>query len=160
MLCSLSMYITGKLFFTLILAVYAVCQWQNTLWLCGHAQIWKLHQGGNSILRCRLTSKGNPIVEILRSQDRLISTMGFPILVRWHLYIESGPSLLWCRDAHSDWIHSERPNGVSKCLLLTGIEHSERPSGVSKCLLLTVIEHIVKDLVELLNVCCSQGLNT
>ena len=23
--------------------------------------------------------------------DRLISTMGFPILVRWHLYIESGP---------------------------------------------------------------------
>ena len=28
---------------------------------------------------------------IWRSSDRLISTMGFPILVRWHLYIESGP---------------------------------------------------------------------
>ena len=26
-----------------------------------------------------------------RSYDRLISTKGFPILVRWHLYIESGP---------------------------------------------------------------------
>ena len=43
---------------------------------------------------CRLTSIGNPIVEIRRSQDRLISTMGFPILVRQHLYIELGP---WCR---------------------------------------------------------------
>ena len=38
-------------------------------------------------------SKGNPIVEIRRSYDRLISTMGFPILVRWHLYIESFPGL-------------------------------------------------------------------
>ena len=30
-------------------------------------------------------------MEIRRSYDRLISTMGFPILVRWHLYIESAP---------------------------------------------------------------------
>ena len=29
-------------------------------------------------------------MEIRRSYDRLISTMGFPILVKWHLYIESG----------------------------------------------------------------------
>ena len=35
-----------------------------------------------------------PIVEIRRSYDRLISTMKFPILVRWHLYIESGPLVL------------------------------------------------------------------
>ena len=49
--------------------------------------------GADSIQRCRLTSIGNPIVEIRRSKDRLISTMGFPILVRWCLclYIESGP---------------------------------------------------------------------
>ena len=33
-------------------------------------------------------------MEIRRSYDRLISTMGFPILVRWHLYIESWPRLL------------------------------------------------------------------
>ena len=33
----------------------------------------------------------NPIVEIIWSCDHLISTMGFPILVRWHFYIESGP---------------------------------------------------------------------
>ena len=32
-------------------------------------------------------------MEIRRSYDRLISTVGFPILVRWHIYIESGP---WC----------------------------------------------------------------
>ena len=37
--------------------------------------------------RWHLTSIGNPIVEIRRSYDRLISTMGFPILVRCHLYI-------------------------------------------------------------------------
>ena len=47
--------------------------------------------GPDSILRWHLTSIRNPIVEIRRSYDRLISTMGFPILVRWHLYIESGP---------------------------------------------------------------------
>ena len=47
--------------------------------------------GADSIKRYHLTSIGNPIVEIRRSYDRLISTMGFPILVRWHLYIESGP---------------------------------------------------------------------
>ena len=34
-------------------------------------------------------------MEIRRSYDRLISTMGFPILVRRHLYIESGPSSQW-----------------------------------------------------------------
>ena len=30
----------------------------------------------------------------MTSDDRLISTMGFPILVRWHLYIEPGPRVL------------------------------------------------------------------
>ena len=46
--------------------------------------------GPDSIRICHLTSIGNPIVEIRRSYDRLISTMGFPIPVIWHLYIESG----------------------------------------------------------------------
>ena len=46
-----------------------------------------------SPIRYRLTSIGNPIVEIRRPYDHLtcISTMGFPILVRQDLYIESGP---------------------------------------------------------------------
>ena len=47
--------------------------------------------GPDSINRSHLTSIRNPIVEIRRSYDRLISTMGFPLPVRWHLYIESGP---------------------------------------------------------------------
>ena len=38
-----------------------------------------------------LTSIEIPIVELGRSYYRLISTMWFPILVRRHLYIESGP---------------------------------------------------------------------
>ena len=37
------------------------------------------------------TSIGNPIMEIKRSYDLRISTMRFPIQVRQHLYIESGP---------------------------------------------------------------------
>ena len=49
-------------------------------------------QGVGSVQRCHLTSTGNPIVEIRRSYDRLISTMGFSIRVRWYVYIESGPS--------------------------------------------------------------------
>ena len=40
-----------------------------------------------------ITSIGNPIMEIRRSYDRLISTIGFPILVRRHFYIESTPGL-------------------------------------------------------------------
>ena len=48
-------------------------------------------QGPDSTQRRRLTSIGNPIVEIRRSYDRLMSTMRFPIVVRRHLYIESGP---------------------------------------------------------------------
>ena len=31
---------------------------------------------------------GDPMIKIRRSQDRLIFNMGFPILARWHLYIE------------------------------------------------------------------------
>ena len=44
-------------------------------------------------IRCHLTIVGIPIVDRRRSYDRPISTMGFPILVRFHLLIESGP---WC----------------------------------------------------------------
>ena len=40
--------------------------------------ICRLVQGADSIKRCHLASIGNPIVEIRRSYDRLISTMGFP----------------------------------------------------------------------------------
>ena len=58
--------------------------------------------GPDSILRWHLTSIGNPIVATRRSYDRLISTMGFPILVRWHLYIETGPQL---RGKRTWWRH-------------------------------------------------------
>ena len=48
------------------------------------------------IIKCRLTSIRNPNAEKRRSYDRLISAMGFPILVRRHLYIWSGPRLFIC----------------------------------------------------------------
>ena len=50
--------------------------------------------GNNGWINIKMPSYqyiGNPIVEIRRSYDHLISTMGFPLLVRQHLYIESGP---------------------------------------------------------------------
>ena len=79
------------------------------MWLCDNYYVWSIASmkyqywfgtdvgssglGPDSIWRWHLTSIGNSIVEIRRSYDRLISTMGFPILVRSHLYIESGPWL-------------------------------------------------------------------
>ena len=51
----------------------------------------QLRCAGGIIKRYHLTSIGNAIMEIRRSYERLTSTMGFPILVRWHLFIESGP---------------------------------------------------------------------
>ena len=59
-------------------------------WLESTIIYWKEYQGPDSI-KSRLIKMGNPILEIRRSQDRLISTIGFPLLVRRHLYIESGP---------------------------------------------------------------------
>ena len=52
-----------------------------------------------------------PIMEIRWSYDRLISTMGFPILERWHLYIESGP-----RDPFHKWFESSQSKSRKKCL--------------------------------------------
>ena len=52
--------------------------------------LWDIH--GNlsldSIWKCHLTNIGNPIVEIRRSWNRLISTLEFPILIGCDLYIE------------------------------------------------------------------------
>ena len=91
-------------------------------------------------IKMACTSIGNPIVEIRRSDDRLISTMGLPILVRCHLYIESGPwclpvilpKFLWCqlpdpethawymvkyyvcsKFSHSNWIWNVQPTALS-----------------------------------------------
>ena len=47
--------------------------------------------GPVSIWICRLSSIGNPIVEIRRPKDRLISTMGIPLLVWRHTFTESPP---------------------------------------------------------------------
>ena len=69
--------------------------------------------------RHHLTSIWNPIVEIRRSDDRLISTMGFPILVRWHLYIESGLLSLAVIPQH-DWrLHC--PLGIHLLFISGGV---------------------------------------
>ena len=40
---------------------------------------------------------GIPMLEITRSRNRLIFRIGIPILVRWHLYIETAP---WAPDCN------------------------------------------------------------
>ena len=78
-------------------------------WKSGlHIEIKSLEVG--SIQRGHLTTIRNPIVDIRWSYHHLISTMGFPILARWHLYIESGPkssSNKFCSDMHLNSMISE-----------------------------------------------------
>ena len=56
-------------------------------------------------------------MEIRRSYDRLISTMRFPKLIRWHLYIESGPwnHAGWCEPVPS----CDPENTVKQCSKLS-----------------------------------------
>ena len=56
--------------------------------------------GGWFNTKCHLTNIGNAIVEIWRSYDPLISTMGFPELVRRHIHTELGPCI-WITRVHS-----------------------------------------------------------
>ena len=57
---------------------------------CDMAFIEPMHRNKPNITYL-LTSIGNPIMEIRRSYNRVISALGFTILERLHLYIESGP---------------------------------------------------------------------
>ena len=75
-------------------------------WIMKQSKTLKISDPTGPRINVKRTSIGNPIVEIRRSYDRLISTMEFPIWVRWHLYIESG-ALLWHLQAQ--WWPSPRP---------------------------------------------------
>ena len=70
--------------------------------------------GPDSVWRYCLTSIWNPIVEKRQLQDHLISTMGIPILVIWHLYIESAPCLFQLNQWDIQGIH---------CLFLTKLQN-------------------------------------
>ena len=76
----------------------------------------------------------NTIVEIRRSYNRLISTMGFHILLKYQLYIESGPSainlLIRCnsggaerRHARLQTINTLRPRQIAS------ISHTTFPNA-------------------------------
>ena len=80
------------IFSNLVCKRVAVCLW------VGVGVGWVVMGWGRMLIQCKdevrawsLTSIEIPIVELGRSYYRLISTMWFPILVRRHLYIESGP---------------------------------------------------------------------
>ena len=54
-------------------------------------------------------------MEIRRFYNRLISTMGSPILVRWHLYIDSGPRVSpGLKPVRGDKLHTSKPYWLIK----------------------------------------------
>ena len=59
--------------------------------------VWllKISRGPFSIYKCYVTYTGNDIVKIGWPQDHLMSTMGFTIIIRWHLYVEKVPTVNW-----------------------------------------------------------------
>ena len=89
-------------------------------------------------------------MEIRRSYERLISTIGFPILVRWHLYIESGPRRVNLPSVGS--VHMQAQNLVIAvaAVILAGIltaprhqlaQETEIPSDVSPRAWATLSQH-------------------
>ena len=79
----------------------------------------KIIQGPDSIQRWRVTSTGNPIVKIRWSSDRLTYTMRFPIVVRRHLSIKSGPTIPKLRVENNlyMYLHGHPTLQTSKSLL-------------------------------------------
>ena len=61
-------------------------------------------------------------MEIRRSYDRLISTMGFPILVRRHLYIESGPWSLKSQVAVPYVMHYNHSSMVNEAPIMAQVD--------------------------------------
>ena len=71
-------------------------------------------------------------MEIRRSYDRLISTVGFPILVRRHLYIEPGPCCIFVMGGLIDleWKGSNMNIWIDKWVILgTGVFSARRCSS-------------------------------
>ena len=74
----------------------APCRWDDiTMWnrLSLACPIHRMIPVGWFCMGMTSCQCGGPIVELRWSYHRLISTMGFPTLVRLRLYIESGPWL-------------------------------------------------------------------
>ena len=82
--------------------------------------------GPDAIKICHLTSIGNTIVEIRRSYDRLISTMGFPIPVRWHIFywIRALEYYGWCNKNMSSCQYRKHHCG-DKTILRPSYLHNE-----------------------------------
>ena len=79
-----------------ILRIWQEAHWTTSFigWDHIHGTWSKLYRSDtdpDAISRCCLTSWGDPTVEKRLSYDHLISAMGFPIEVKWHLHIWSGP---------------------------------------------------------------------
>ena len=76
-------------------------------------QYRKSHCGGKTILPPSCLHNGISNTGKTASLKHLISTMGFPILVRQHLYIESGPS------TKIVYLTTSYPSWLAGCLWLT-----------------------------------------
>ena len=79
--------------------------------------------GADFILKYCLTNTGIPIMEIRGTYDCLISTKGFPMLIRWHLYIQSEVP---CLSMSSALIHHDQMK-----ILLRLMEPNSQLCGMS-----------------------------
>ena len=72
--------------------------------------------------RTHLTCKYHPIIKIRWSYDWLTSNLILSVLVRWNLYIESGPraatamALEWCHNEHDGISNKWRLDCLLNCL--------------------------------------------
>ena len=79
--------------------LYMVSQGHNELTHCGLVMPYSIRNLGHHWLlsgpclniKTVFPGMGIPMLKIRRLRDRLIFNMGIPILVRWHLYIETPP---------------------------------------------------------------------
>ena len=90
-------------------------------------------------------------MEIRRTYDRLISTMGFPILIRRHLYIESGPRLHTSWVEQRQWRESQGMTKLGHHIQFTSIRGISRgyPTGSTPRLLIVSYTTLVRMLLNI-----------
>ena len=85
-----------------VLVLVTVWHLTSTIKLIHHLKQWwpsslrhYVSPGPRLNIKTIFPGMGIPMLKIRRSRDRLIFNMGIPILVRWHLHIETAPWPQW-----------------------------------------------------------------
>ena len=98
------------------------------------------------------------MLKIRRSRDRLIFNMVIPILVRWHLYIETVPRFLYVRSSGQwkEWLTVE--SGMHRYYFYWNYVKCHQGNYLDKChILLTYLKGVQDAPVCIINVCVTNG---